>query len=253
MVASLIARREKGKRQGVSYTFRLCLFELLIIFILFSMSGHARDTSAEPQKESLGSLSRVGEVSVNDSPAAVESTIFTGDRLRTGETGMATFSVSGKGTLKILPGSEVVFPGLYQFTAEFKSGTAVLNSVGGPPGLTMRVENFVLVPSFREQSATTKVERGADGSILISCLVGSVGVLTLDARSGQFLQTGQSLSISAGRLISSAPPAANPAVTVVHSAWLYLRLAGGAAAAAAARLAPCGGKQITQPSPPLRQ
>jgi len=250
MVASLIARREKGKRQGVSYTFRLCLFELLIIFILFSMSGHARAASQEQQKESLGSLSRVGEVSVNDSPAPVESTIFTGDRLRTGETGMATFSISGKGTLKILPGSEVVFPGLYQFTAEFKSGTAVLNSVGGPPGLTLRVENFVLVPSFREQSATTKVERGADGSILISCLAGSVGVLTLDSRSGQFLQTGQSLSVSAGRLISSASPAANPAVTVVHSGWLYLGLGGAGAAAAAAGLSRGGGKQSISPSQP---
>ena len=214
------------------------------------MSGYARAASQDQQKESLGSLSRVGEVSLNDSPAPVESTIFAGDRLRTGETGMATFAVSGKGTLKILPGSEVVFPGLYQFTVEFKSGTAVLNSIGGPPGLTMRVENFVLVPSFREQSATTKVERGADGSLLVSCLAGSVGVLTLDARSGQFLQTGQSLSISAGRLISSAPPAANPAVTVVHSGWLYLGLAGGAAAAAAAGLSRGGGKQSISPSQP---
>src|SRR5260221_1191613 len=150
MVPSLITRREKSKRQSVRYIFRLCLLELLI-FMLFSVSGHARGASQEQQKESLGSLSRVGEVSLNDSPAPVESTIFTGDRLRTGETGLATFSVSGKGTLKILPGSEVVFPGLYQFTVEFKSGTAVLNSIVGPPRLTIRVENFVLDPSFLEK------------------------------------------------------------------------------------------------------
>jgi len=112
----------------------------------------------EQQKESLGSLSSIGEVYVNDSAAPVESTIFSGDRLRTGESGTATFTVSGKGTLKVLPRSEVVFPGNYQFTAELKNGTVVLSSVSGPRGIALRVENFVLVSSIREQSATTKIE-----------------------------------------------------------------------------------------------
>ena len=249
MFPSSVTRREKHKRRGAGFIVLLRLLGFLVS-ILLSTSGHARAQSQTQQKESLGSLSSVGEVFVNDSPAPVESTIFTGDRLRTGETGTATFTVSGKGTLKILPRSEVVFPGLYQFTAEWKSGTAVLSSIGGPTGLTVRVEDFVLVPSFREQSATTKVETVANGSVLISCLAGSVGVLTLDAKSGQFLQTSQSLSISAGRLISSAPPAANPAVHVVHSGWLYLGLGGAAAAAAAAGLSRGGGKQSISPSQP---
>jgi hypothetical protein len=249
MVRSSFTRREKHKRRDATFVVPLCLLDLLVS-ILFSTSGHARALSQAQQKESLGSLSSVGEVYVNDSPAPGESTIFTGDRLRTGEAGTATFTVSGKGTLKILPRSEVVFSGLYQFTAELKNGTAVLNSIGGPTGLTLRVENFVLVPSFREQSATTRVESGANGSFLISCLAGSVGVLTLDAKSGQFLQTGQSLSISTGRLISSASPATNPTARVVHSGWLYLGLGGAAAAATAAGLSHGGGKQSISPSQP---
>jgi len=216
---------------------------------MFSTSGYAQAVSQEQQKESLGSLSSVGEVYVNDSAAPAESTIFSGDRLRTAETGTATFTVSGKGTLKIFPRSEVLFPGNYQFTAELKNGTAVLNSVNGPRGITLRVENFVLVPSF-QQSLTTRIERAANGSFLVSCLDGSVGVLTLDSKSGQFLQAGQSLTISTGRLLSSASRATNPTAHNFHSGWLYLGLAGGGAAAAAAGLARGGGKQSISPSQP---
>ena len=61
--------------------------------------------------------------------------------------------------------------------------------------------DFVLVPSFpREQSTTTKVERTADGSFTVSCFDGSVGVLTLKYRSGDFLHGGQSLHVSSNKL-----------------------------------------------------
>ena len=129
MVLSSSTRREKGKRRSGSLIVR---FLDLFVLLLCSTPGYAHAVPQEQQKESLGSLSSIGEVYVNDSAAPVESTIFSGDRLRTGESGTATFTVSGKGTLKVLPRSEVVFPGNYQFTAELKNGTVVLSSVSGP-------------------------------------------------------------------------------------------------------------------------
>src|SRR6266403_1577185 len=128
MVLSSSTRREKGKRRSGSLIVPLCFLDLLVL-LLCSAPGYAHAVPQEQQKESLGSLSSIGEVYVNDSAAPVESTIFSGDRLRTGESGTATFTVSGKGTLKVLPRSEVVFPGNYQFAAELKNGTVVLSSV----------------------------------------------------------------------------------------------------------------------------
>ena len=113
----------------------------LHVFFLLQLptSGYAHPGPQDQQRESLGSLSSLGEVYINESAVPVDSTIFSGDRLRTGDTGTATFTVSGKGTLKVLPRSEVVFPGNYQFTAELKSGTVVLSSVSGPRGIALRV------------------------------------------------------------------------------------------------------------------
>ena len=249
MVLSSSTRREKGKRRSGSLIVPLCFLDLFIL-LLHSTSGYAHAVPQEQQKESLGSLSSIGEVYVNDSAAPVESTIFSGDRLRTGESGTATFTVSGKGTLKVLPRSEVVFPGNYQFTAELKNGTVVLSSVSGPRGIALRVEKFVLVSSIREQSATTKIEGAANGSFLVASLEGSVGVLTVEGKSGQFLQAGQSVNISAGEIISPLSPAAKTAGLSLHSGWLYLGLAGAAAAAGAAGLVRGGGRQPISPSGP---
>jgi hypothetical protein len=208
-------------------------------------------------------LTSVGEVYVNDSLAPAESTIFSGDKLRSGDSGNATFNMSGKGTLKIFAHSQVTFSGNYQFTAELEAGTAVLSSLSGPYGMTLRIANYVLVPAIREQSATVKVDRGPDGSFTISCLDGGVGALTLDAKSGKFLQVGQSLRISLkgelspvltpGRPTTSGPPGSAQTAKAgnnLHSGWLLLGLAGAGAAAAAAELAHGGGKQSVSPSVP---
>jgi hypothetical protein len=236
--------RKKSKGRSGRLIVPLCFLYLFVI------SDYAQAGSQEQQKEPLGSLSSVGEVFVNDSAAPVESTIFSGDRLRTGETGTATFTISGKGTLKIFPRSEVVFPGNYQFTAELTNGTAVLNSISGPRGITLRVGSFVLVSSIRQQSATTRIQGATNGSFVVSCLDGSVGVLTVEGKSGQFLQAGQSLSISAGEVLSFVSPVINTKGGGLHSGWLYLGLGGAAAAAATAGLARGGGKQSISPSGP---
>jgi hypothetical protein len=214
----------------------------------------------------LGSLVTTGEVYVNDLPAPAESTIFTGDRLRTGE-GVASFNASGKGALKITPHSSVIFGGTGQYVAELKSGTVVVSSFSGPSGLSLRAGDFVIVPAVQEQQTTAKVESLPDGSFPISCLEGSTSVVSLQAGSGLLLQSGESAVISSvGQLISgqatSGPaqatpesPGSRPAPPIKgtgsHKGWMILGLAGGGAAIiAAAAAASGGGHQAVSPSSP---
>src|SRR5437016_11322195 len=171
------------------------LLRLLVALLLLLLAvTRARALPQEQERETLGSLTSIGEVYVNDSPAPAEITIFSGDRVRTGETGSATFNMSGKGSLKLSPRSQVLFSGKYEYTAELEAGAVVMNSVSGPNGFTLRIGNDVVVPSIKERTASASIDRAPDGSFLVTCSDGAVGVLTLQGTSGLFLQVGQSLS-----------------------------------------------------------
>lgn len=239
----------------------------LALLLLPSVAGGRAASQAGPS-QSLGSLSTVGEVYVNDMLAPAESTIFVGDKLRTGENGVASFTASGKGTIKIAPRSEVVFAGAEKYVAELKLGTLVMSSFSGPSGFTLRLADFLLVPAVEQQQTTAKVEKSPDGSFLLSCLEGSVSVISLQGASGLFLQAGQSATISpTGQLISnpttsgptstpSAPTQPQPGTPPVaqrksRKGWIILGLSGGAAAGiAAAAAAGGGGHQPVSPSSP---
>src|SRR5438552_3565913 len=239
------------------------LLRLLVALLLLLLAvTRARALPQEQERETLGSLTSIGEVYVNDSPAPAEITIFSGDRVRTGETGSATFNMSGKGSLKLSPRSQVLFSGKYEYTAELEAGAVVMNSVSGPNGFTLRIGNDVLVPSTKEHLALASIDRAPDGSYLVTCSDGAIGVLTLLGASGQFLQVGQSVSVAPnGELF----PVMRQDMTPVSSAksasaarksrgsftgWGYLGLAAGGAAGAAAALAHGGGKQSVSPAGP---
>lgn len=212
MLVNLIQNRRLQQRNTAPAAARASLILITpvlgLLVLWWSLPGYSqvrpqeqRPATGEQQNQMLGSLSTAGEVYVNDSPAVPESTIFAGDRVRTGPTGDATFAIGGSATLKVLPQSQVVFSGNNQFTAELKAGTVALSTVAGGSGMFLRMGDFVLVPSFpREESTTSKAERAADGSFTVSCLDGSVGVLTLKDRSGEFLHGGQSLRVSSNKL-----------------------------------------------------
>lgn len=240
-----------GKRRAGGWRCVAALVKLLLLLVCaLPIPSYGQVGEKEQQREPLGSLSGVGEVYLNGSPAQGESTIFPGDRIRTGETGAATFVASGKGTLKTSAQSQLVFWGKYEFTAELEAGTVVLNTTSGPQGLTLRIGNYVLVPSVRDQSVTAKVTRVSDGSFLVSSLEGSVGVLTLDSKSGQFLPAGQTLTVAAKTGLLTLSPAPKGPRSNVHSGWLLLGLAGAGAAVAAAELGHGAGGQSISPSTP---
>src|SRR5215469_7596415 len=107
-VTSQSVERRRAKAWRVSCSLLGC-----VLFLLSALS-YGQKSSQEGPKEPLGSLSSVGEVYVNDSPVPAESTIFPGDRIRTGATGVAIFTMGGSGTVKIAPQSQVLSSGSHQ-------------------------------------------------------------------------------------------------------------------------------------------
>jgi len=240
---------------------------IALALILLPSVAAGRVASQAGPSQSLGSLNIVGEVFVNDARAPAESTIFVGDILITGENGVASFTASGKGTLKIAPHSVVVFAGAEKYVAELKVGTLVMSSFTGPSGFTLRMAGFVLVPAVQDQQTTAKVEKMANDSFVLSCQEGSVSVISLQGASGLLLQAGQSATISPSGQLSAGPsgatsppsgptpsqpqPGTPPGTTSSHrKQWIILGVAGGAAAGIGAAAAGGGGHHPVSPSSP---
>ena len=251
-----------GAKQSRRRLAFLTVIQLLAVqLFIVPIQSRAQLTPPDKEREPLGSLTSVGEVFVNDAPAPAEITIFSGDRVRAGESGSAVFNMSGKGSLKILPRSEVVFSGKYEYTAEFEAGAVLMTSIRGPEGFTLRIGNEVVVPSFKERTASASIEKVPNGSFLVKCSDGAMGILALQGSSGQFIEVGQSVSVSPnGTFYAAVQPGAAPAKSTSsarthkpgHSFpnWAYVGLGGAGAAGAALALSHGGGKQSISPSSP---
>src|SRR5215469_12872824 len=150
----------------------------LALVCALSIPAWSRTPQQEQLREKLGSLTSLGEVYVNDSLIPATSTISSGDKIRTGESGEGTLAVAGKGALKILPLSQVVLSGNDQYTAELEKGTVLLNSDPGSDGLIVRIGDYVVVPSVRSIAAALRLTRTQDGSFLVYCSEGKISVLT---------------------------------------------------------------------------
>ena len=252
-------------KQTRSPTISIGLDQLLVaLLLLLPALGRAKALPQEREREPLGPLTSIGETYVNDSPAPAEITIFSGDKVRTGESGSATFNMSGKGSLKLSPRSQVLFSGKYEYTAELEAGAVVMNSVSGPNGFTLRIGNDVVVPSIKERTASASIDRAPDGSFLVTCSDGAVGVLTLQGTSGLFLQVGQSLSAApngqlfpvvqeaatTGRFLSGRSSSGAQKAKNNYTGWGLLGLAAAGAAGTVAALSHGGGKQSISPAAP---
>ena len=169
-------------------------------------SAGARTRSQEHQ--ALGSLSSVGQVSVNNSAAPADATIFSGDVIHTGANATATFTSSAEGSFQILAGSQIAFNGGEQYAAELQAGTVVMSS---QRGTSTRIEGYTVVGASEGEQATSKIERAADGSVTVTCLDGSVILVpTGEGSSGVLIQSGQMVTISARGKLSAVKEAAAP-------------------------------------------
>jgi hypothetical protein len=241
------ASQRETRKASIFVAASINISLLLALVCVLSIPAWARTSQQEQSREKLGSLTSLGEVYVNDSLISAMSTVSPGDKIRTGESGEATLAVAGKGTLRIRPLSQVVLSGNDQYTAELEKGTVLLNSVPGSDGLIVRIGNYVVVPSVRSIATALRVTKAQDGSSLVYCSDGKIGVLTVEGKSGQLLQAGQSLTVSAKSelLASSSTPKSKGHS---HTRWILLGVAGAAAAGAAAALAHRGGNQtVTLP------
>ena len=158
------------------------------------MAGAPR-AARKAQNQALGSMTTVGPVYINGVPAPADLTIFPGDTLKTGDMGSAAFSISGKGSFKILSNSEMVFPPDPRYSAELKAGSVVMNSFNGATDISLRVGNYVVAPVIEAQQSTSQVVRHADGSFTVTSLEGSVGLIPLEGATGRVLQAGESVNI----------------------------------------------------------
>lgn len=196
-------------RNARSYCSAFIVLILQFLWLPSLAWPHSPKQDQPPQ--ALGSLSKIGEVYINDLPVtAAESTIFTGDKLRTGENGVGSFAASGRGTLKFSPNTFAVFAGTEQYVADLRSGTAVVSSFSGPSGLALRVGDYIVVPAVQEQQTTVKVERSVAGAASVSCLEGSVSVISRQGAAGLLLQAGQSSTISMSGQLNPESPEASP-------------------------------------------
>jgi hypothetical protein len=165
------------------------------LFCALPLLAGAPRAARKAQNQALGSMTTVGPVFINGVPAPADLTIFPGDTLKTGDMGSAAFSISGKGALKILSNSEMVFPPDPRYSAELKAGSVVMNSFNGATDISLRVGNYVVAPVIEAQQSTSQVVRHADGSFTVTCLEGSVGLIPLEGATGRVLQSGESVNI----------------------------------------------------------
>jgi hypothetical protein len=201
--------REKGAKPTAK--IHAVIFVLLQLLALYQLSSAlAYGAPQEQQRNPLGSLTTVGEVHVNNAVAPSDAPIFAGDVLRSAGTGSATFTWSGKGSLQIYPNTELAFTGEPQYAAELKFGRAVMNSWRGATGLNLRAGNSVVLAVAEGEQSVSSIEAPSDGSFLVTCEAGSVGVIPLQGENGIFIQAGQSVSISAQGELSAMGPQAAP-------------------------------------------
>lgn len=230
--------------------------QALVLLAPASAAAGTQDQAQSARKYPLGSLSATGEVYVNDKPAPVESTVFPGDTIRTGENSTAVFTMTGNGTLKIGAQTQVTLPGEPQFAAELRSGTAVIDSLSGPSGIKIRVGDIVVVPAVRSRVTSAKIERQADGTYLVTCMDGDISTLSLQGTAGRLLEAGQSVSVTPGGKMlvqkqsgERSSGSGMPGALKGRTGWTLLGLAGGGAGVAALVLGHAGAKPVSPSGP----
>jgi len=196
----------------------------------------------QPRSRPIGALQATGEVWVNDSRIAQDWTVFAGDRVRTGAGGVAAISVTGFGTLVMRPGSSVSFRNETPFLSVLEQGSVTLRALADSSGFRIRLNNFVLAPVPPAESVA-EIERGADGSFLVTCSRGTLGLIEVGGSRSLFLDATESATIRADGSLQQraaperAPSAPAPRTQKGQRAWLPWVLAGAGAAGAAAALA----------------
>jgi ferric-dicitrate binding protein FerR (iron transport regulator) len=220
-------------------------------------SPRAGLAAQEASRRPLGALGATGEVYINSSPAPSQSTIFAGDTVRTGDRGLATFTMSGQGSIGMNSNTEVSFVDDPKYVAVLHRGALMIHFfTGATTRFRLRVLNY-FVAGQSGTEATAEINQTREAAATVNCRSGSIAVTELQGREVSFLQAGQLLEIEnvegeAAAPQVRAPLPAPPEEKEGHrTAWIVLGLAaGGGAAGVAAALASGGGHRTVSPSTP---
>jgi ferric-dicitrate binding protein FerR (iron transport regulator) len=210
----------------------------------------------EASRRPLGALGATGEVYINNSPAPGRSTVFAGDTVRTGDRGLATFTMSGQGSIGMNSNTGVSFVDDPKHVAVLHRGELMIHFfAGATTRFRLRVLNY-FVAGQPGTEATAEINQTREAAATVNCRSGSVAVMELQGREVSFLQAGQLLEIENVEGEAAAPqvraPSPAPEEKKGHrAAWIVLGLAaGGGAAGAAVALASGGGHRAVSPSTP---
>ena len=152
---------------------RLIGVGLFTLLFAFATTAGASTLRQEAQPKALGSLSVAGGVTVNGSPAQPTQTIFAGDTLLTTNTGTATFTVSGQGSFKIAPLSQVSFSDGTRYIMELKQGTVVMDTFSAHSNLAMRIGDYIVMADPTASQAAIIIKAESNGAGVISCSPGA--------------------------------------------------------------------------------
>ena len=229
----------------------------LLILQLFCLD---RTWAQTPAPQTLGSMRASGEVFLNGSPATGEQTVYPGDTVRTGDGGAAALTSPGFGLLIIPAQTEITFrPPPY--LATLKQGSVEVRSFQSAKDLGIQFGNMVqYLPSPETESSGIITLRG-DGSAQVSCILGSIGLKSVDGAELVVLHPLQSVGVSAdGKLqkveavplvpTAQSPPGPVTTGRVAPGLYIGLAAAAGGSAAAIYLLTRNSGHQPVSPSGP---
>jgi hypothetical protein len=252
-------RTPENMSRGLLANFSRQCLATIVASLLVSLPAvpTANAASSRQEHESLGSLTTVGTVYVNGAPAPGEVTIFAGDTVLTSDSGNATFTMSGKGSIKLSPQTHLAFIADARYLAELTTGTVVMTSFADSTDVTLKIGNYVVAPVIQTEQSSSRIDKTANGSFVINCLDGSVGVIPVEGANGQVLRVGQSVAISpSGELGQMQEASSNPATTTpvkksgaATNKTPYILLGVGGAAAAGIGIALAGHKSNNSVSP----
>ncbi len=177
----------------------------LLLFVNLPVPAQTTDSKG------IGVLQVQGSVSLGGTSAATGATIYAGDSIRTGLNGTALVNLTGRGSIVMAPNSDLTFPpvSLGSHSVALHHGKFALHILPEGSGTTAELGKLVLRPLIG-QGVDYEVEIEADGSAVVHCISGTVGIIEVEGANSTFLNSGDSAEISASGVTERIPASATP-------------------------------------------
>lgn len=185
---------------------------IAVFFVVLLVVSVAPTPAQTIDHKEIGSIQMQGSVFLNGTAGATGATVFTGDSLRTGPDGSALVNMPGRGSIVLAANSEVTFPaaGTGSHLAVLHSGKIAFRLLPEASETTAEFGKLVLRPVIG-QGVEYEIEIAADGSAIVRCLNGALGIIEIEGTNSTFLSAGQSAKISSTGVAELIPsPSATP-------------------------------------------